>query len=116
MTETKLVESVSNCSCDPPGYKIIRKDRSEEFKEKYSKTGMGGGIALLYKKNLNIEIIDSSLKNVEEILWVHLKGRKSFRLGVVYNTEYCKMMDDKSGESLFETQLRENVTKNWSRM
>ena len=112
ITETWMDKSIPKGSHEPPGYILIRKDRSEEFKEKYSKTGMGGGIALLYKKNLNIEIIDSSLKNVEEILWVHLKGRKSFRLGVVYNTEYCKMMDDKSGESLFETQLRENVTKN----
>ena len=105
-------KSIPKGSHEPPGYILIRKDRSDEFNEKYGKTGTGGGIALLYKKNLKIEVIDSSLKNVEEMLWVHLKGKKSLRLGVVYNTEYCKMMDDKSGESIFEMQLRENVTKN----
>ena len=48
---------------------------------------------------------------MEEILWFHLKGKKSIRFGVIYNTEYCKMMDEKSGESIFENQLRENVLK-----
>ena len=42
------------------------------------------------------------------------RGKKScvVMLRVVYNTEYCKMMNDKSGESIFENQLKENVTKN----
>ena len=53
ITESKLDESMSDCSCEPPsspGYKIIRKDRSEKFKEKYNMTGLGGGVAILYKK------------------------------------------------------------------
>ena len=112
ITETWMDKSVPKGSHEPPGYFLIRKDRSEEFKDKYGKTGNGGGIAILYKKNLNIEIVDSSLKNIEEILWFHLKGKKSIRFGVIYNTEYCKMMEDKSGESIFENQLRENVLKN----
>ena len=112
ITETWLDNSVPKGSHEPPGYYLIRKDRSDEFKGKYGKTGNGGGIAILYKKNLNVEIVDSSLKNVEEILWFHLKAKKSIRFGVIYNTEYCKMMEDKSGESIFENQLRENVLKN----
>ena len=33
ISETKLDESVSDNFCEPPGYKIIRKDRSENFKK-----------------------------------------------------------------------------------
>ena len=42
ISETKLDESVSNTFVEPPGYKIIRKDRSENFKKKYNMTGLGG--------------------------------------------------------------------------
>ena len=43
ITETWLDKSVPKGSHEPPGYFLIRKDRSEEFKEKYGKTGNGGG-------------------------------------------------------------------------
>ena len=35
----------------PNGYKIIRKDRTDEFKKKYGKNkdGKGGGVAVMYK-------------------------------------------------------------------
>ena len=41
ISETKLDESVSNNFVEPPGYKIIRKDRSEQYKKKYNMTGSG---------------------------------------------------------------------------
>ena len=56
VTESKLDESVSDMYCEPPGFRIIRKDRSEKFKRKYNMTGLGGGIAILHKKELTIEI------------------------------------------------------------
>ena len=37
----------------PDGFFIHRKDRSEEFKEKYKKS-KGGGVAIMYKKALNL--------------------------------------------------------------
>ena len=107
ITESKLDESILDASCVPPGFKIIRKDRSEKFKQKYNMTGLGGGIAILYKKEFNIEIFQKNKEDTEEILWVYVKGKKSFLLGLVYNTKYCKLMCDKKGESIFEKHIKE---------
>ena len=95
ISETKLDESVTNTFCEPPGYKIIRKDRSEKFKKKYNMTGSGGGIAVLYKKEIKVEIFTKNKEETEEILWVYVKGKKSFLLGIIYNTNYCKLMCNK---------------------
>ena len=107
ISETKLDESVSNTLCEPPGYKIIRKDRSEKFKKKYNMTGSGGGIAVLHKKEIKVEIFTKNKEETEEILWVYVKGKKSFLLGIVYNTNYCKLMCNKKNESVFEKHLKE---------
>ena len=53
-TETWLDESVQTQSCTPTGYKMIRKDRSEEYKQKYGKS-KGGGVAVCYKEHLKVE-------------------------------------------------------------
>ena len=107
ISESKLDESVTDTLCEPPGYRIIRKDRSENFKNKYNMTGLGGGIAILYKKELNVELFAKNKESTEEIMWVYVKGKKSFLLGLVYNTNYCKLMCDKNGESIFERHLKE---------
>ena len=107
MTESKLDESVSNSFCEPPGYCIIRKDRSEKFKRKYNMTGLGGGIAILHKKDLKVEIFKKNVEETEEIMWIYVKGKKSFLLGLLYNTNYCELMKDKKGESIFEKHLKE---------
>ena len=107
ISESKLDESVTDSFCEPPGYRIIRKDRSENFKRKYNLTGLGGGIAILYKKDLNVEIFAKNKENTEEIMWVYVKGKKSFLIGLVYNTNYCKLMCNKNGESIFEKHLKE---------
>ena len=41
LTESKLDESVSDNFCEPPGYRILRKDRSDNFKKKYNMKGSG---------------------------------------------------------------------------
>ena len=107
ISETKLDESVTDSFCEPPGYKIIRKDRSENFKKKYNMTGLGGGIAVLYRKGLKVEVFTKNKEETEEILWVYVKGKKSFLLGIVYNTNYCKLMCNKKNESIFEKHLKE---------
>ena len=107
ITESKLDESVSDNFCEPPGYRILRKDRSENFKKKYNMKGLGGGIAILYKKDINVEIFSKNKEETEEIMWVYVKGKKSFILGLVYNTNYCKLMCDKNGESIFEKHIKE---------
>ena len=107
ITETKLDDSVSKNFCEPPGYKILRKDRSENFKRKYNMTGLGGGIAVLFKKDLKVEIFTKNKEETEEILWVYVKGKKSFLVGLIYNTNYCKLMCNKKNESIFEKHLKE---------
>ena len=107
ISESKLDESMPDRSCEPPGFKIIRKDRSEKFKEKYNMTGLGGGVAILHKKGLKVEIFSKNKEESEEILWVYVKGKKCFLIGVVYNTNYCKLMCEKNGESIFEKHVKE---------
>ena len=107
MSESKLDESVSNSFCEPPGYQIIRKDRSEKFKRKYNMTGNGGGIAILHKKDLKVEIFNKNIEETEEIMWIYVKGKRSFLLGLVYNTNYCELMKDKKCESIFEKHIKE---------
>ena len=41
-------------------------------------TGLGGGVAILYKKDLKVEIFSKIQDEVEEILWVYVKGKKVF--------------------------------------
>ena len=103
LTESKLDESVSDNFCEPPGYRILRKDRSDNFKKKYNMKGSGGGLAILYKKDLNVEIFSKNKEETEEIMWVYVKGKKNFILGLVYNTNYCKLMCDKNGVNFRKT-------------
>ena len=62
ISESKLDESVANSVCEPPGYRILRKDRSENFNKKYNMSGLGGGIAILYKKELKVELFEKNKK------------------------------------------------------
>ena len=112
LTETWMDESLSKTSHEPPGYRIIRHDRSETFKETYGKPGHGGGIAVIYKENLQIDKVDLIKNEYEEILWLKIKGKKPLLLGTVYITDYCNMLSDKSGESKLEKHLTEAVSKN----
>ena len=51
LTETWLDQSIPNQNV-PPGYKILRQDRTEEFQQKYRKKS-GGGVAIIYRSYLN---------------------------------------------------------------
>ena len=112
LSETWFDDSITNKICEPPKYKIIRKDRSLKFKEKYGKEGMGGGVAILYKSYLKLEIMEPIKEEAEEILWVRVKGKKSFILGAIYITEYCELLNEKTGESILENHLREVNSNN----
>ena len=90
---------------------MIRNDRSDTFKDKYGKTG-GGGVAVLFKKELNVEKMNLVKEESEEILWVNVKVKKGLILGTLYNTNYCDLLNDKKGESILETHLKEAVSKN----
>lgn len=104
-TESWFDDAVPSPVCTPTGYKIIRKDRSEEFKQTYGRN-KGGGVVVYYKEHLNVERKEYLTDNTEEILWVQVKSRMSFMLGVVYRAEYTNLLNENSGESKLEENLR----------
>ena len=105
LTETWLDDSVPLQADVPDGYSIIRKDRSDNFKQKYGRN-KGGGIAILYKKHIKVEEKTYLTDKIEEILWVHIKVKESFMLGVVYRANYTDLINDD-----VETKIEENVRK-----
>ena len=105
LTETWFDASVPPNAYIPYRYKIIRHDRSEDFKQKYGKTG-GGGIAVLYKEHLKVVKKDYLTDPVEEILWVQVKSKQSFLLGTIYRSEYTTILDADGGESKIEENVR----------
>lgn len=105
LTETWFDDSIPGNSHIPAGYKIIRKDRSDSFKQRYSKC-RGGGIAILYKESINIVRKDYLTEDTEEILWVQVRGKQSFMLGAIYRPEYTDMLNAENGESKLDENIR----------
>ena len=106
LTETWMDDSVPKQSYIPDGYKILRKDRCSEFKQKYGRN-KGGGIALLYKEKIKIEKKDYLTEEIEEIMWVHVKIKQSFMLGIIYRADYTDALE----ESLEETVIENNIKR-----
>ena len=106
LTETWMDDSVPSQANLPEGYCRIRKDRSASFKQKYGKN-KGGGVAILYKKHLKVEEKTYLTDKTEEILWVHVKVKESFMLGVIYRAEYTELLN----EDEEETKIEENIRK-----
>ena len=84
---------------------MIRKDRSEEYKQKYGKS-KGGGVAVCYKEHLKVEKKHYLTEDCEEILWVQVKAKESFMLGIIYRGEYTDIMAEKDGECKLEENIR----------
>ena len=105
MVETWLDESTPQVSFLPPEYRIIRKDRTEEFKKKYCKS-RGGGTAIIFKSNLNITMRKDLSDTCEDILWAQVRGKNSFMLGVIYRPEYSTILNDNDSESTIENNIR----------
>ena len=105
LSETWLGDHIPAQTCVPDGYKIIRKDRSDDFKQKYGRN-RGGGVAVLYKQHIKVEKNRYTTDQVEEILWCQVKMRESFMLGVVYRAEYTDIIEDKEEENKLEENIR----------
>ena len=105
LSETWLDISVPSNSHIPENYKMIRKDRTENFQQKYKKKN-GGGVAILYKSKLNLNIKKTLNDDTEDILWAEVKMKKSFLVGVLYRPSYSKMLDDTDGPSTLEKNIR----------
>ena len=105
LTETWMDSSVPQQAYIPEGYCIIRKDRSQNFKQKYGKNG-GGGIAILHKEHIKVDRKKYLTDDTEEILWVQIKTKESFMLGVISRAEYTDVIKETEGESKLEENIR----------
>ena len=92
------------------GYNLIRKDRTDYFKEKHNKK-FGGGVAILHRKTIKIEKIDAMCDDTEDILWTRVKDKNGFMLGALYRPDYSKMLQQINTESTLEENIRV-VTEN----
>ena len=110
ITESWMDESVPENGFIPTGYNIIRKDRSKGFKKKYNKT-TGGGIAIIYKNNINVERKTYLTEKIEEILWVQPKTKDPFLLGLLYKPDYSDMLELKKESENEESILENNIKK-----
>ena len=90
LTETWFDNSVPQTAYIPEGYRILRNDRSLEFRQKYGKTS-GGGTAILFRKDLKVRSLNLGEKN-QETQWVELKGEQKIILGVVYRAHYTDLL------------------------
>ena len=109
LTETWLDESTKIRNYIPEGYRVIRKDRDEKYKQKYGKRN-GGGILVIYKEELKVSKIDIDIAT-EETLWVEVKAKTSFILGTVYRASYTNLLTEDDEGSELETQLNKITSK-----
>ena len=106
LTETWFDHSIPKNSHIPEGFSIIRKDRSEQFQQKYKKN-KGGGVAILYKSHLNLEKKKTLTDENEDVLWAQVNMKNSFLLGVIYRPKYSELMEGvENEESLLEKNIR----------
>ena len=110
LTETWLDQSHGPQAYVPNGYTIIRQDRSNAFKQKYKKVN-GGGVAILIKQGIKFR----KLKNAtdpEESIWIEIKTKTSFILGVVYKANDSNLLQDNEKGTPLEIQLNEMTAIN----
>ena len=117
LTETWLDASVPPNSHIPTGYKIIRKDRSPDFQQKYKKN-RGGGVAILYRSHLTVVTKEKLCDSTEEMLWVQVRGKETFLLCVIYRPDYSDLLNpqnqinaDVLNDDTGESQIEKNIRK-----
>ena len=113
ITESWLDDSCPKGTSVPKGYRIIRKDRSDEFKYLYGKTN-GGGVAVLIREGVDVKKHSTLNKDQNEILWVTLKMKsKRHLIGIIYRAEYTNLLNiDEEGNSELENILQETQDYN----
>ena len=113
LTETWLNETHPKNYLKIPGYKSVRKDRSEHIKQHYGKTG-GGGIALIYQEHLQVKIHDKLNTETDEAMWFTAKINKINHLFcLIYRPEYIDITtgENKIDEKIVEaTNVNTNIT------
>ena len=109
LTETWLNDTHPKSYLKIPGYKSIRKDRSEHIKQNYGKDG-GGGIAIIYQEHLKIKLHNKLNTETDEALWFTAKlNRTNHLYCLIYRPEY---IDITTGENKIEEKIIEATTIN----
>ena len=113
VTESWLDQSCPMGTAVPENYTIIRKDRSEEFKQKYGKTN-GGGVAVLIRRGVEIKAETKLMDDRNEILWCTLKIEATkYLIGIVYRGCYTELLkSDQEGNTEMEDLLQKTVYHN----
>ena len=111
LTETWYDESHPMSMNVPDGFYIHRKDRSEDFKEKYKKS-KGGGVAIMYKKGLKLVVKEKLTPKTEEILWVQVRAKTTFLLGVLYRPDYSDILTSEKENLEENIQNAISISKN----
>ena len=111
ITETWLNESVPLNAITPIGYKVLRQDRSDKFKQIYGRN-RGGGVLVFHKEEINIERKQLIKNDYEENMWIHVKTKTSFLLGIIYRADYTDILKDIENESKMEKYLQKAYLQN----
>lgn len=109
LTETWLDDSTPPTAYIPEGYKILRKDRSDEFKQRYGKTS-GGGTAILFKKDMKVGNLNIG-EDDQETQWIQIRTAQNFILGLVYRAHYTDLLYETDDAPQLEMLLNEASIK-----
>ena len=111
LTITWMDHTVPHSFIVPEGYSIIRKDRTENFKQRYGKAN-GGGIAVLHKNNVKVKVKDIADKD-DETLWLEITTKKKILIGLVYRATYTDLLTEIDGNTKLNNLLETaNVISN----
>lgn len=110
LTETWLDATSQPTAYVPEGYKIIRQDRQDQFKQKYGKTD-GGGIAVIYKDDIKVKPLNIKI-DTEETLWVEVKSNPNLIIGTIYRSSYTDLLTENEKGTILESQVTEALYKN----
>ena len=112
LSETWLDDSHPKGYLNIKGYKFVRKDRSNDIKQKYGKH-RGGGVAIIYRDDLHLQECKQLNIPGNEMLWVKGKLNGSNHLiGVAYRPQFLDMVmaDSEAFEGLLESA--NSISKN----
>ena len=103
LTETWMDDTVPQNYIVPEGYLIIRKDRSENFKQRFGKAN-GGGVAILHRKEIKVKLKNIGDKT-EETLWIEIGQKKRILLGAVYRASYTDLLTENENDNILNEML-----------
>ena len=97
LTETWMDSSNPKQTLETKDYKVLRKDRTEGFKQLYGKSN-GGGLVIIHKRNQKIKVKNLAEED-DEALWIQVESSNPFMLGLIYRASYTNMLRPEEGQT-----------------